>query len=210
MAQDMPISALLAEEGFNTVASSRAAREALVRHGLTNHRKKNITVQKLSRVHEVLTGEFYRVCNDPWCQSIADLEAEGREIVAVAGDACQVCGGKKSCRSLKVAALVFEKQQIRRVVILGGTRAGQREIAVHASGSNVEFRFVDGTKHGRASQLAASYSKWADLMIVWANTPINHTVSRTYKGVCLESTKFVYATRTGVAGMFDEVVRQIA
>jgi hypothetical protein len=95
-------------------------------------------------------------------------------------------------------------------VILGGTRAGQREIAAYASSSNVEFRFVDGTKHGRASQLAAPYSRWADLIVVWANTPINHTVSRTYKGVCSESTKLVYATRTGVAGMFDEVVRQIA
>ncbi len=210
MAQDMPIGALLAEEGFNTVASSRAAREALVRYGLTNHRKKNITVQKLSRVREILTREFYRACDDPWCQTVGVLEAEGREIVTVAGDACQVCGGKKSCRSLKVAALVFEKRQIRRVVILGGTRAGQREIAAYASSSNVEFRFVDGTKHGRASQLAAPYSRWADLIVVWANTPINHTVSRTYKGVCSESTKLVYATRTGVAGMFDEVVRQIA
>ena len=55
MAQDMPIGALLAEEGFNTVASSRTAREALVRYGLTNHRKKNIAVKKLSRVREVLT-----------------------------------------------------------------------------------------------------------------------------------------------------------
>jgi len=126
MAQDMPIGALLAEEGFNTVASSRAAREALVRYGLTNHRKKNITVQKLSRVREVLTREFYRACDDPWCQTVGVLEAEGREIVTVAGDACQVCGGKKSCRSLKVAALVFGKRQIRRVVILGGTTGGPK------------------------------------------------------------------------------------
>ena len=107
MAQDMPIGALLAEEGFNTIASSRTAREALVRYGLTNHRKKNIAVKKLSRVREVLTREFYRACDDPWCQTVGVLEAEGREIVTVAGDACQVCGGKKSCRSLKVAAVSY-------------------------------------------------------------------------------------------------------
>ena len=83
MAQDMPIGALLAEGGFNTIASSRTAREALVRYGLTNHRKKNIAVKKLSRVREVLTREFYRACDDLWCQAVGGLEAEGRvEIIS--------------------------------------------------------------------------------------------------------------------------------
>jgi hypothetical protein len=210
MAQDISIAALLAEEGFNTLAASRSARETLVRNGLTNHRKKNISVQKLSRVREVLVRELYRVCDDPWCQAIAGMEARGREIVTVAEDGCQVCRGAKSCRSLKAAALVFEKRQIRRVVIVGGTKAGHNEIAAHACGSGVEFRFVDGTKPGRASQLAAEYARWADLMIVWANTPIKHTVSYTYKGACPKSTRLVYATRTGVAGMLYEVISQIA
>ena len=77
MAQDISIAALLAEEGFNTLAASRSARETLVRNGLTNHRKKNISVQKLSRVREVLARELYRVCDDPWCQAIAGMEARG-------------------------------------------------------------------------------------------------------------------------------------
>lgn len=73
MAQYMPIGALLAREGFSTLAASRCAKEALVRHGLTNHRKKNITVQKLSHVREVLTREFYRACEDTWCQPACHL-----------------------------------------------------------------------------------------------------------------------------------------
>ena len=46
MAQDMPIGALLAEEGFNTVASSRTAREALVRYGLTTVSYTHLDVYK--------------------------------------------------------------------------------------------------------------------------------------------------------------------
>ncbi|HON41866.1 MAG TPA: hypothetical protein PLM74_01890 [Bacillota bacterium] len=210
MAQDIAIADLLTQEGFDTLPAFQTAREVLIRKGLTNIRKTNIHVSKLPRVREVLAGELYLVCSDPLCQTLARLECGSRQIVTVSSAGCRICGGKNSRRCLDAANRLFQQHGICRVVIVGGTGADHSEIARQARGKSVEFRFVDGTRAGRATQLAEAYVRWADLVIIWTNTPLKHSVSNTYTGNRSRAGRVVYANRTGVAAMISQVARQIA
>ena len=199
MAQDIAIADLLTQEGFDTLPAFQTAREVLIGKGLTSARKTNIHVAKLPRVREVLAGELYRACSDPLYQTIAKLECGSRQIVTVSSAGCRICGGKNSQRCLEAASRLFQQHGICRVVIVGGTNTDHEEIARQARGKSVEFRFVDGTRAGRATQLAEAYIRWADLV-----------VSNTYTGNRNRAGKVVYANRTGVAAMISQVARQIA
>ncbi|MGI6132212.1 MAG: hypothetical protein ACOYES_10110 [Bacillota bacterium] len=210
MAQDIAIADLLTQEGFDTLPAFQMAREVLIGKGLTNARKTNIHVAKLPRVREVLAGELYRVCSDPLCHTMAKLECGSRQIVTVSPAGCRVCGGKNSRRCLEAASRLFQQHGIFRVVIVGGTNTDHEEIARHARGKSLEFRFVDGTRAGRATQLAEAYIRWADLVVIWTNKPLKHSVSNTYTGNRNRARRVVYASRTGVAAMISQVARHIA
>ncbi|MBP7868980.1 MAG: hypothetical protein KA002_02835 [Firmicutes bacterium] len=210
MAQDIAIADLLTQEGFDTLPAFQMAREVLIGRGLTNARKTNIHVAKLPRVREVLAGELYRACSDPLCQTIAKLECGSRQVVTVSPAGCRICGGRNSRRCLDAASRLFQQHGIFRVVIVGGTNTDHEEIARQARGKSVEFRFVDGTRAGRAAQLAGANIRWADLVVIWANKPLKHSVSITYTGNRNRAGRIVYANRTGVAAMISQVARQIA
>lgn len=210
MAQDISIAEVLSGEGFDNRVALQLAREVLVNNGLTNWSKVNIHSSKRERIRNVLSAGLYRTCDDPICRCVAGLEAGARRIVVVSPANCEVCGGKKSRRVMEIANMVFQRKGISRIVVVGGTRVDHEEISRQARGKGVEFRFVDGTKPARASRLCDPYSQWADLVIIWANTPLKHVVSYTYTGNRSTSGKVVYANRTGVAAMIDQVLRQIA
>ena len=210
MAHDIAIADLLTQEGFDTLPAFQMAREVLIGRGLTNARKTNIHVAKLPRVREVLAGELYRACSDPLCQTMAKLECGSRRIVTVSPVGCRICGGKSLRRCLEVASRLFQQHGIFRVLIVGGTNTDHEEIERQARGKSVLFRFVDGTRAGRATQLAEAYVRWADLVVIWTNKPLKHSVSITYTGNRNRAGRIVYANRTGVAAMISQVARQIA
>jgi len=210
MAQDIAIADLLTQEGFDTLPAFQTAREVLISKGLTNARKTNIHVAKLPRVREALAGELYRACSDPLCQTIARLECGSRQVVTVSPAGCRICGGKNSRRCLEAASRLFQQHGICRVVIVGGTNTDHEEIARQARGKSIEFRFVDGTRAGRATRIAGANIRWADLVVIWTNKPLKHSVSNTYTGDRNRAGRVVYANRTGVAAMISQVVRQIA
>jgi len=210
MAQDIAIADLLTHEGFDTLPAFQTAREVLISKGLTSARKTNIHIAKLPRVREVLAGELYRACSDPLCQTMAKLECGSRRIVTVSPVGCRICGGKSLRRCLEVASRLFQQHGIFRVLIVGGTNTDHEEIERQARGKSVLFRFVDGTRAGRATQLAEAYVRWADLVVIWTNKPLKHSVSNTYTGNRNRAGKVVYASRTGVAAMISQVARQIA
>lgn len=216
MAKDKCIADFLIEQGFNTVASERAARETLIAGGLTNSTKRNISCDKLARARETLARTLFRVCTDERCQLLASLEAGARRTVTVTGAGCQVCGGKKAKRSVEWASYQLGSAGISRVLVVGGTRAEHDEILRHAclsgigQGGATEFRFVDGTKPGRASEAASAYLSWADLVVIWTNTPLKHTISGTYMAGRRQCSKVVFANCTGAAAMLDQIVSGIA
>ena len=210
MAQDVAIADLLTQEGFDTLPAFQTAREVLISKGLTSARKTNIHIAKLPRVREALAGELYRACSDPLCQAMAELECGSRQVVTVSPAGCRICGGNNSRRCLEVASHLFQQHGIFRVLIVGGTNADHVEIARQVRGKSVEFRFVDGTRAGRATQLAEAYTWWADLVVIWTNKPLKHSVSNTYTGNRNAAGRVVYANRTGAAAMISQVARQIA
>jgi len=210
MAQDIAIADLLTQEGFDTLPAFQTAREVLISKGLTNARKTNIHVDKLPRVREALAGELYRACSDPLCQTMAKLECGSRQIVTVSPAGCRICGGKNSRRCLEAAGRLFQQHGILRVVIVGGTNTDHEEIARQVRGKSVEFRFVDGTRAGRAARLAEANIRWADLVVIWTNRPLKHSVSNTYTGNRNGDGRVVYANRTGVAAMISQVARHMA
>ncbi len=228
MAKDKCIADFLFEQGFNTPPSERVARETLIAGGLTNSTKRNICSDKLRRAQEMLALSLFRACSDHRCQLLATLEAGTRRVVTVADAGCQICGGKKARRSVAWAAYRLGLMGINRVLVIGGTPAEHDEISKHVrsrgSGRDrgrggspgqaaMEFRFVDGTRPGRASEAAAALMRWADLVVIWANAPLKHSVSATYAACaagCREHARLVYASCTGAAAMLDQVVSGIA
>ncbi len=228
MAKDRCIADFLFEQGFNTVGSERAARETLMASGLTNSTKQNMSCDKLPRARKALASALFRACDDPKCQVMASLEAGTRRVVTVGMDGCEICGGKKAWRSLAWAAQRLGMLGISRVLVVGGTRAEHDEISRYACsrgwgrGCGVEFRFVDGTRPGRASEVADAFMSWAHLVVIWANTPLKHTVSNTYTAVRrergggpggkpgAERGRVVYASHTGAAAMLDQIVAKVA
>lgn len=170
---------LLRELGYGGGAAEYEA--ALKEAGLTNPRKSRIAAAKRAQVEAALAARFVRVCNRGDCRAKASGVAAGRAVCAASTQAdCEVCGGSDNRAAVDEMVAAFARAGWRRLCVVGGSAATQEDLKGRIAG-RLELRLVDG-KRSRALALAQADEAWADLVVIWAATELDHKVSEQYRG----------------------------
>jgi hypothetical protein len=172
------IDAFLAGEGFVSRDPAARARAALEAAGITRPGKTRFSSLKLDRARVTIDERLARVCTRAECR--AQLEIGAREVVEVARFACEVCGGSNNQGAVRDMAVACRAAGVTRVLVVGGTPRLHGALSAFSSADGPELRFVSGTEKEPNQRDALIDCGWADLVVVWAPTPLPHKVSRLY------------------------------
>jgi hypothetical protein len=193
------IADLLESLGFDTEEGRSPARAVLEAESLTRPGKANIDETKRARVEALLAERFLVTCGDRYCDSRA---AGRRAIRAALTTSCRICEGSANRRALVEAEASMARAGIVRVVIVGGGTKSRQELEQTKS-SDWSLRLVDGTGRCTLDQAVAD-ARWAELVVIWGSTPLDHSVSGLYAQAaagprCLQTAK------RGLSAMLLEV-----
>ena len=200
---DTAISDLLRAEGFVAPASQAAARAVLEAAGLTRAGKERIADEKLDRVRDALSREVARHCSDPPC--VAAVAQDGRRPVETNKTHCSICSGSNNTRALRRMATACSTAGVRRVLVVGGRPPVWNEME-RTLARGLDLRFVDGTSKLPSGADALRDCAWADLLVVWAPTPLPHKVSGLYRPEVCGVPRRVVVHRRGIEALAMEVV----
>ena len=171
------ISDFLRGEGFAGKPAQQRARAILEAGGLTNPRKQSMDAAKLSRARALLEQRVIRICSDG-CRSLA---AAGREPLGVDDSTrCQVCEGSNNRRAALLFATELRRHGGSKLLVVGGTPVQHRELQLLLGPAGVETRCIDGASATPTQKEAWADERWADLVVIWASTPLPHKVSQLY------------------------------
>ncbi len=200
MSADVDIRELLGELGFGLEESQSLALAELETQGVTRPGKARISLAKRDRVREILAARFAVLCSSPSCVARG---AHGRTVVlADPISACEHCAGSGHQRAFRRLAEAAAKKHVRRFVIVGGSPTQRLEVE-EGRAPGWELRMVDGTERHTARQAEANLA-WADLVLVWGSTELDHKVSRLYTQVQgADRRKIVHLARRGVEALLD-------
>jgi hypothetical protein len=95
---------------------------------------------------------------------------------------------------------------VHRVLIVGGRPPMWNEMERTLRPSSLELRFVDGTSNLPSGADAMRDCAWADLLVVWAPTPLPHKVSGLYRAEVCGVARRVVVHRRGIEALAMEVV----
>jgi hypothetical protein len=202
------IEGLLRGEGFDTPGALARAREALQAAGLTRAGKRAIAAEKVGRVQELLDATLLRACS----QACIDIDRAGpgaaREAVTVSRPSCEVCGGSNNRRAGIAMLRALRRKGVRRVVIVGGTPHLWKEAREQfADAPEIAVRYVDGTDTSHSGKDALTNKRWAQLIVIWASTPLKHAVSNHYSHEIPDGVRLVTVNPRGFEGLCGEVVK---
>jgi hypothetical protein len=197
---DLVTDDVLAQLGFRDAAGRARARAALVEAGLTNAKKMRIAEAKLARVRAALADRFAIVCARASCRASAPPD---RIVVDAAKPTdCTICRGSSNQREVGRAVEALAGGGLRRVVVIGGSPSTHEELRSLVD-DRLELRLVAGTDR-RTSRDASADLAWADLVVVWGGTELDHKVSKLYTDAKLPTV--VTCPRRGIAALAETMI----
>ena len=208
MSHDVDIDAWLSGEGFDLPEGRARAREALQAAGLTRAGKTRMSAAKEERARAVLDQQLYRHCATPAC--VATAARSGRTPVRTAHrTACASCGGSDNRRAEESLVTACHRAGIRRLAIVGGSPSVREELRDALSG-RLELRLVDGTERRTLAQARLDL-EWADLVLLWGGSELDHRVSTLYTGSppALRR-KLVHTSKRGIAALLEAAVLHLS
>ena len=195
------IDTFLRSEGFEDERARLAARIVLEQAGLTNPRKQAMDDAKLGRARTLLESRVIRVCS-PDCRSLAP---PGREPLLVAtAERCQVCEGSNNRRAALLLARAMHSAGASKLLVVGGTGTLHRELQSLLAPAGIDARCIDGAARTPSQKEAWADQRWADLVVIWASTPLPHKVSELYTREPLGRPPLTVARR-GIAALCTEL-----
>lgn len=195
-------------QGFDTPAAARRARDVLEAQGLTRPGKQAFAHTKATTAQKILASSFVRVCGAP-CRRIdsADQRSPAREVVIVSPRSCEICCGSNNRRAAIECVRLLLRRGITRIAIVGGTDHQQHEVQDLLSGTGLEVRYVDGTRTSHTQKDALANTRWAELIVIWAPTPLKHAVSNLYTQEPLPGVRVVSVSRRGIEALCAAIVK---
>jgi hypothetical protein len=199
MTGDLLKSALFHQLGFGGDGTRYEA--ALEEAGLSKPTRSRISERKREDVRHLLQARFFRVCHRGDCHQAARREA--REAVPASEPRhCEVCGGSGNRRAVDEMVRACRTRRWTRLVVVGGSPKARQELR-GLVGDRLELRLVDGTAR-RTRDQARGDEDWADRIVVWGGTQLDHKVSTLYRR------KVTTATRRGVGELAVAIAESAA
>lgn len=187
---------LLADLGFETDDARGRARTVIENARLTNAQKRRIAHAKLPSVAALLRGTFAVVCTRTACRNAA--RRSDRELIdAARPTACEVCNGSTNQSEIDRAVEGCLGAGYRRIVVVGGSPGTHKELDALVGG-RLEVRLVSGTER-RTGRAARSDLEWADVVVVWGSTELDHQVSKLYTDK--KAANVITCPRRGIAAL---------
>jgi hypothetical protein len=200
------IDAFLADEGFSAEEARSVARGALEAAGLTRAGKTGMASTKLPRARAELRGRLIRVCTQDACRTAAAVDP--RIPVSAARERCDICAGSNNQVAMRRMADACRIAGMRHLLIVGGRPSAHEQLSAELLQRGLHLRFVDGTQRAPSQKQAWVDCDWADLVVVWAPTPLPHKVSDRYaRDVC--DADRVEVHRRGIEALAHEVIRHL-
>ena len=172
------------------VMSSRARRSGIARF-------------KVDRAAQVLNEMFAWHCNRGECRRLA--KESGRIPLAVDQRSCSQCGGSPDRQSLYELSQRMLASGLSRLLVVGGTNCEFRTIR-DGSPDTLSWRFVDGTK-ARTDRHYRELMEWADVIVIWGSTPLNHSVSNRFSKA--GDDRVVEVAKRGIRALAIEIIRHL-
>lgn len=177
---------------------------ALQEAGLSNPRKPNIHVSKTDAVRKVIEEKFVLVCARGDCKQEAAAVQDGRTVVPASEPRhCEFCGGSANQRAVEEMLRACRGRGWKRLCVVGGS-PNARTALQQLAGRDLDLKLVDGTI-SRSRGQADSDLGWADVVVVWGSTQLNHKVSILYKGP-----NVVQMARRSIQELAKAVIRKAA
>ena len=204
MAAVLDIDALLAEYGFRDPDARDLGRCALESAGLTRPGKRNLAADKRARVEAVLREQFVRACTRPHCRAAAAASARVDIVLTgAAAAACELCGGSANRSTWERALAAMARRGWHRLVVVGGSPALHTELRAIVAG-RIDLRLIDGTAR-RNAQDAGHDLAWADRIVVWGATLLDHKVSQLYTD--RRSPTVITVARRGLSAVAEALIK---
>ncbi len=199
---DVPKDKLLRELGYG---GPRDLAESLMQAaGLSNPRKERIRADKRDAVREALAQGVLLACGRGDCLAEAEAWKVGGDPRPIhhasRAEACEVCGGSTNARWVDEMVEACRRAGWRRLCVVGGSPSSCRDL-VELVGGRVETKIVVGTTARSRSQASADIA-WADKVVLWGATQLDHKVSGLYAGA-----KVLQTAQRGVAALTREIAR---
>ena len=132
--------------------------------------------------------------------------ARPRRVGTPSRPAGEVCGGSDTARATQQMVMDLVASGRTRLLVIGGSPNTRRTLRDAVAGSPVEVTFVEGdrpTGVKRAKEMAEA----ADVVVIWANTLLDHKVSQPFTNAA--PAKTFTCARRGVAALAEEVSRHV-
>lgn len=201
------IQEFLGSQGFESAEVQRRGREALEHAGLTHPGKRAFVTSKRTAAERLLAATFLRACGDVCRRIDGGGDGRAREMVTVARACCEVCKGSNNARAAITCVRILRRRGVVRVVLVGGTPNQHAEVKELFGGTGVEIRYIDGTQAGHSAKDALANRRWAQLVVVWAPTPLRHAVSDLYTSAPARHLRIVAVSRRGIEALCTAVER---
>jgi hypothetical protein len=207
IADAVNIEQFLRARGFDTPPAGHRARAMLEHHGLTHAGKQAFARTKISDAERVLAAELVRVCGDACLKIDRAGAGRAREAVTVTPQSCEICGGSNNRRAAIEAVRLLLRRGVERIVVVGGTDNQRHELQDLFAGTGLDVRYVDGTKTSHTQKDALANTRWAQLVVIWAPTPLKHAVSNLYTQEAPPHLRVVSVSRRGIEALCAAIVR---
>jgi hypothetical protein len=204
------IDELLRGEGITDPVSRAQARAILERHGLTSPRKANMAAEKILAARALLAERTLLLCDDPGCAELAAPRAAGREQIIVEPPSCAICAGSGQRRAALLLARDLLATRRPRLLLVGGTPQQHHVLAQALAEGGTELRAIEGLGRGHSAAEAARQAAWADVVAIWAATPIKHKVSQVYTDAPAPHAIRVMVARRGVESLCAHIRAALA
>ncbi len=207
MSADVEIEGWLASIGFGPGPARTAARALLEEAQLTRASKTRMSALKLERATGLLGARFSLHCSSPACAESA--QRSGRQpLPAATKSLCLHCGGSDNARAARDLVAACASAGVRHLLVVGGSPSVREEL--HAAlGTALELRTVDGTER-RTQERARNDLEWADLVLLWGATELDHKVSTHYAHPPAgQRGKLVHVARRGIAALLTAAVEHL-
>ena len=169
--------------------------------GLSKSSKTNIAATKTDAVDALLTQHYILVCGRGDCRRAARQRAGGRQVAPAATDAdCDICGGSVSQMAIDEMVTACQARGWKHLVVVGGSPNARATFKAGVSGK-IDVRLISGTDRRNKTE-ALKDIEWADRVVIWGGTQLNHKVSLLYSGPKVSS-----VGRRSIQAVCEEVVR---